>query len=179
MILNKLFASARFILLGLLPQLLFLLVYTPGYSQEKQENVTDANRVTNVKWTTKDEVIIINYDLKGAPDGKYEVKVVMKREGDNSFVAIPRTAEGDIGEGFFAGVGREIQWFYRRDYPQGLQGAGYYFEFQVKTVNQQSKWLYYVAGAAALTGGVLAFIVTRGQDHTPPVLELPTPPARP
>ncbi|MBI1806230.1 MAG: hypothetical protein HYR76_04155 [Ignavibacteria bacterium] len=166
----------RRIILGILPALLCILVKTPVIGQAQSN---EDNRTSNVRWTTKDEVIIINYDLTGSPDNKYEVNVLMKREKDDSFAANPHTVEGDIGEGVTAGTGKEIHWSYRRDYPQGFQGEGYYFEIHVKIINQQSKLIYYLAGAAALTGGLVALIVTSKQDHTTPTLELPTPPGRP
>ncbi|HLF14034.1 MAG TPA: hypothetical protein VI932_04020 [Bacteroidota bacterium] len=133
---------------------------------------------TNIRWTVKDDVIIINYDLLESVDIKYRVDVIMKREGDEAFAAIPLTVEGDIGEGFYAGKNREIRWYYRRDYPSGFQGAGYFFEFRVEKIGEDNTVLYYALGAAAIAGGVLAFIVGRSQEE-PAVVGIPGPPVRP
>jgi len=164
------------VIAGLIPLFCWFALNVPATGQDK---VRDEQRISNVRWTTKDEVIVINYDLNGSTEDQYTVDITMKRENDPSFSAVPHTVEGDVGEGFFAGTNREIQWYYRRDFPQGFQGEGYFFEIHVRTISHQSTWLYYALGAAAVTGGVIAILVTRGQDHTPPTLELPTPPARP
>jgi hypothetical protein len=102
----------------------------------------------------------------------------MKRDNDPSFEAEPITVEGDIGEGYFSGTNREIRWYYRRDYPAGFEGEGYYFEIHVKQLGKQSKWLYYTVGAAAVVGGVVAFLVSKNQDELPPG-GIPLPPGRP
>lgn len=177
MILMKLLRRRRAITLCVLPLLLGQLLAAPGLAGEADRD--GGEHGTNVQWRIKDDVITINYDLAGSSDETYVVTAVMKRENDSSFSAIPRTADGDIGEGHFAGKGREITWYYRRDYPQGLQGEGYYFEIQVQTVRRQDNLIYYIAGAAALTGGLVVFLIARDQNHTPPIPGLPTPPGRP
>jgi len=133
---------------------------------------------TNIRWEVKDEVIIITYDLLEATDIKYRVNVIMKREGEEAFAAVPLTVEGDVGEGFFAGRNREIRWYFRRDYPSGFQGAGYYFELRVEKIGEDNSTLYYLLGAGAIAGGVLAFIIGRSQEE-PPQVGLPGPPLRP
>jgi hypothetical protein len=166
----------RPIIIGLLPFFCCFLLDLPAVAQEK---IKDEQRISNIRWTTKDEVIVINYDLKGSPDDKYVVDIKMKKDNDASFAIVPITISGDVGEGPYAGTNREIQWYYRRDYPQGFQGEGYYFEIHVRTISHQDMMLYYILGGAALAGGIIAIAVTRGQNTTPPTLELPTPPARP
>jgi len=160
MILNKIFSYRRLIILGMLPLLLCLLVELPGFAQDSS---SDEARSANVRWTTKSVVIVINYDLIGETDAQYEIHILMKRENDPSFT----------------GNNREIRWYYRRDYPQGFQEEGYYFEIQVKTLAQSNTWLYYALGGAALTAGVIALIVSKNQTSSSSVLELPLPPGRP
>ena len=166
----------RSLTLCLFPLVLFFLLEAPAVGQEKaaQEATT-----TNVKWTTKGDVITVNYDLTGAAETKYEITIAMKKDSDPAFNAVPLTVEGDVGEGVLAGTKKEIQWYYRRDYPQGFQGEGYYFEIHVKTLKQQSTWLYYVIGGAAVTGGILALVLSKGQSNPVISNELPMPPARP
>lgn len=157
---------------------LFLLLIAPPPASAGDPPPDEEVQGTNVRWVVRDDVIIINYDLLESTDIKYRVDVIMKREGDEAFAAIPLTVEGDIGEGFFAGKNREIRWYFRRDYPSGFQGAGYYFEFRIEKVGEDNTMLYYALGAAAIAGGVIAFIVGRSQE-TPPVVGIPGPPARP
>lgn len=178
MILTTLLRYQRPIIIALLPLLCLLLLDVTAFAQDKTKPSEEA-KTANIKWQTKEDVIVINYDLNESSDNKYLVSVVMKREGYPAFSVTPVSTEGDIGTGFFAGVGREIRWYYRRDIPQGLQGTGYYFEFHVKAVKESSSLLYYVVGAVAVTGGLIALLVSRGQDTTVPPLELPTPPGRP
>jgi hypothetical protein len=167
----------RIIVSGLLPLLTLLLIIDPAMAG--QEPAQDEGvQPTNVKWSVKDDIIIINYDLSSNPDSKYRVDVTMKRESDPEFTAVPLTIEGDVGEGYFAGKNREIRWYYRRDYPQGFQGEGYYFEIRIVETGKESVWLYYAIGAAAVTGGVLAFLISKNQGDIP-VGTIPGPPGRP
>ena len=166
----------RPIILGLLPLLLVLLIDLPLRAQGKAGG---EGQITNLKWKTKDDVIVITYDLNELPENNYDISVVLKREGAPEFSVIPLAIEGDIGIGPYAGPSREARWYFRRDIPQGLQGTGYFFEIHVKTVKQRSNLLYYVVGAVAVTGGLVALLVSRNQDTSVPILELPTPPARP
>jgi hypothetical protein len=174
MILSHLSRYERPIILGLLPLLLLLLVGVPVRAQTKAEA-----QITNLKWKTKDDVIVITYDLNESTENNYDVSVILKREGTPDFSVVPLAIEGDIGTGPYAGPNREARWYFRRDIPQGLLGTGYYFEIHVKTVKPHSNLLYYVVGAVAVTGGLVALLVSRGQDTSVPVLELPTPPGRP
>ena len=176
MILTKFLQYQKPILFGLLPLLFALLIDVPAFAQEKS---SDEEKPTNVKWSTKEDIIIINYDLNSPTEEKYDVSIIMKREGDDSFAVVPAAVEGDIGTGLFAGTGREIRWYYRRDFPQGLQGSGYYFEIHIKMIKESSKLIYYIVGAAAVTGGLIVLLVSRNQNTTIPPLDLPTPPARP
>jgi len=165
------------LILGLLP-LLFCLLANVTALADGGDPVQDEVQGTNIRWEVKDEVIIINYDLLEPTDIKYRVNVIMKREGEEAFTAIPLTMEGDVGEGFLAGRNKEIRWYYRRDYPSGFQGAGYYFELRVEKIGEDNSTLYYLLGAGAIAGGVLAFIIGRSQE-TPPQVGLPGPPLRP
>lgn len=174
MIINKIYSLSRSLIYILLPILLSIFVDIQSYAQSSVDDI----RAINVKWTMKNEVIILSYDLTGSPDIKYEVKVIMKRENDTTFYAIPNSVEGDIGEGYFSGVKKEIRWYYRRDYPQGLQGEDYYFEIEVKEVAKQNALLYYIAGGVVVTAGVVALLMSKNPS-VPPPRELPFPPVRP
>lgn len=166
----------RVIILMMLPFLLTLLLDSGVAAQQKSDQ---EGKTSNVQWAMKDEVIIINYDLNGSPGAKYQVGVVMRKEGDSTFSVVPKTLEGDVGIGLFAGTSREIRWYYRRDFPDGFPGGGYYIEIEVTPVSSSNPWLYYGLGAAAVAGGLVVYLLTRSQSSTPPVVELPGPPGRP
>jgi hypothetical protein len=176
MIFQRLNILIRPVIIGLLPMLMVLLFKIDSFGQDQS---ADEPRGTNVRWSIKNEAIIINYDLIGNPESKYDVKIIMKRENDPSFTATPVTTEGDIGEGFFGGVNRAIRWYFRRDYPQGFQGEGYYFEVRVTNITPKSTWLYYAIGGAAVVAGVVALIVSKNQSKNTSTSELPLPPDRP
>jgi hypothetical protein len=177
MILTSILRYRRGIVLFVLPFLGILLLHLPV----EAEGSTTGNetRGTNIKWTTKGDLIVVNYDLGVGPDTKVSVNVVMKKEDDPGFSAVPQTVEGDVGEGYFGGTNKEIRWYYRRDYPQGFQGEGYYFEIHVQELGVPLTWLYYVIGGAALTGGLVALLVSKNQNTVTPAVELPLPPDRP
>lgn len=174
MIINKIYNLSQFLIYILLPILLNIFVDVQSFAQSSVDDV----RAVNVKWALKNEVIVLNYELPGSPDKKYDVKVIMKRESDPIFYAVPATVEGDIGEGYFSGLKKEIRWYYRRDYPQGLQGEDYFFEIQVKEVAKPNTLLYYIAGGVAVTAGVVALLMSKNPSSPPP-RELPFPPVRP
>jgi hypothetical protein len=174
MIINKSFNMRRIIIFGLLPLLTILSLNGQSYAQSTSDEI----QPTNVKWTVKNEVIVVNYDLPGSPDVKYGLNVIMKRESDSSFGAVPISVEGDIGDGYFAGTNKEIRWYYRRDFPQGLQGEDYYFEIHVKPVAKDNSLLYYIGGGVAVAAGIVALLVHKNPGSPPPT-ELPFPPVRP
>ncbi len=101
--LTKMLRYQKPILLGLLPLLFALLIDVPAFAQEKS---SDEEKPTNVKWSTKEDTIIINYDLNSPAEEKYDVSIIMKREGDDAFSIVPSAVEGDIGVGLFAGSGK-------------------------------------------------------------------------
>jgi hypothetical protein len=174
----KLSRYQRPIIFSLMPFLCVLLVWTPAFARKNGTN--EDPKSSNVKWTTKNDVIIINYDLTGSPDDKYIVSVLMKKENDETLIIQPLTMEGDVGEGFFSGNNKEIRWYYRRDYPQGFPGKGYYFEIQVKEISQSNPLLYYIAGGVAVVGGLVALLASKNQTNEPPPAgDLPFPPVRP
>jgi hypothetical protein len=167
----------RYITLGLLPLLLLLFLQVPAVGADVP---APEGETSNVTWTTRGDIIVINYDLEGEPESRFEVLITMKRENDSAFAIVPRTIEGHIGEGVSAGEKREAQWYYRRDYPLGFSGKGYYFEIEVKKMEVRSNMLYYLVGGAAIVGGIIAIIASQNQPSGPPPPgDLPYPPVRP
>jgi hypothetical protein len=169
--------NRRLITIIIFPILALFLFHIPLAARMKEGNEA---KVANVRWATKNDILVVNYDLNGPSDSKYEIDIVMKNERDPDFSVIPTAVDGDIGQGAFAGANREIRWYYRHDYPKGFEGEGYYIEIHVKTVTDQSNLLYYIVGGAALTGGLIALVVGKGQSSTGNgIHDLPMPPARP
>ena len=167
----------RLITIVVLPVLALFLFHEPAEARKRKD---EEPKVTNIRWVTKNDMIVVNYDLKGSSDAKYEIDIVMKNEKDATFSLVPTSVDGDIGQGMFAGTNREIRWYYRHDYPKGFEGAGYYIEIHAKTVGGQSNLLYYIIGAAAVTGGVIALVVGKGQSSGGNgITYLPMPPGRP
>jgi len=161
----------------ILPFLCLFLFYLPASARRKKD---EEPKVTNIRWVMKSDMIVVNYDLVGSADAKYEVDIAMKNEKDAAFSVVPASVDGDVGQGSFAGPNREIRWYYRHDYPKGFEGIGYYIEIHVKTISDQSNLLYYIIGAAAVTGGVIALVVGKGQNSGGGgVTYLPMPPGRP
>jgi len=175
MILKTIARYQRTIILAMLPFVLLFVLEIPATAQD----TSPAPYVSNIKWSAKGDIITVTYDLNGSADATYNIITVMKRENDPLFRAVPAAAEGDLGEGISAGVSREFRWYYRRDFPQGFIGEGYYFEVEVKQLPTSHTWMYYAIGGAALTIGIVALIASRHQNSTRPVIELPYPPPRP
>lgn len=176
MIIQKFSKITKPLIIGLAPLLLILLIRVEAFAQTQS---SEEPQGTNVQWSIKNDAIIITYDLIGDPDAKYDVRIIMKRENDPSFNATPVTAEGEMGEGYFAGTNKTIRWYFRRDYPQGFQGEGYYFEVRVRNISPKSNWLYYAIGGVAVAAGVIALIVSNSQSEKNGAVELPLPPTRP
>ena len=167
----------RWIAGGLLVLFLSMVIDIPAFAQDQSSREV---QVTNVKWALKQNLIVITYDLNGSSEARYDVSIAMRNESDTSFSIIPATAEGDIGTGQFMGVDREIRWYFRKDFPQGFQGEGYYFEIFVKPIQQKRNFLYYVVGGAAVTVGIVALLLGTSSPERPPSTPyLPGPPVRP
>ncbi|HZY09729.1 MAG TPA: hypothetical protein VFF29_01100 [Bacteroidota bacterium] len=138
-------------------------------------------RVSSVDWKVVGDIILITYDLVGSTEESYEISVVLLREKDPSFKAIPKSLAGDVEKGNFVGKGREIRWEYKKDFPEGLQGEDFYFEVSVQTISGGSSLLYIVIGGAVAAGGAVALLGGKKSESTPgpPGTELPSPPPRP
>ncbi len=154
--------------------LLNVFLFEPILAQVTAEDVL----VQNVKWVIKSDVIIINYDLVGSLKTQYEIKVVMKKQDDPIFEFTPRAVEGDIGVGNFAGIKKEITWYYRRDIPQGITSdEKYYFVINVKEIKSSKSWIYYIVGGILATGAIILLLSDKSKDQGQK--ELPYPPGRP
>ena len=166
------------IVFGLLPSLLCLLIQVSGYARTPQSGETP---IRNVRWMQKGDVIIINYDLVGLPEDEYDVSVVVRQKNDSTFAVAPFSVQGDVGVKQRAGINKGIRWQYRLDFPQGLNGATYYFELTARMPSKPGNLLYYVIGGSALAAAGFIALVAGNHENTPAAgaPELPLPPPRP
>ncbi len=174
----KLFKYRRPIITVLMCCLLSMLFDISAFARTMPD---DEIFVRNQDWTVRGDVAIISFDLVAPADKNYKVSIVLRRESDNSFRVVPKSVSGVIGEGKFAGTGREVRWFYTNDIPGGLKGNDYYFEIVVEPIGAGSAWLYYVLGGAAVAGGGAAYFILQGSKAAAATgtNELPAPPPRP
>jgi len=113
--------------------------------------------VKNVQFKDSGETILIRYDFNGNTEKKYHVSLLLSYDYGKSFKIIPRSLSGDVGRNVNPGIGKEIIWNLKRDYPDGLIGDGFVFAVDVKFQKEKSKIPYYAVGACVL-GGAFYFI---------------------
>lgn len=155
---------------ALLLLLLGLAVQSTALSQQAAQIEP---RVENAKWTMQRGVVVITYELAAPVDKTYEVVVVLKKESDSRFSLIPKSVEGAIGKGKYAGGMRKVFWDYKKDVAAGLVGDDYWFEITAnELIEGRSNTLYYVGGIAVVGALVAWRIITDGND----VQKLPDPP---
>jgi len=83
----------------LLAFLIFMIIYLTASAQT----------VENVQFrVTADDKIVVTYDISGS--GSYDVSLSVSNDGGQSFIIVPRTVSGDVGEGVKAGTGKTIVW---------------------------------------------------------------------
>jgi hypothetical protein len=175
MIISRIYLHRRPLIFGLVLFLLCMLIDVPVFARTEDEGEP---HVTNVNWTIDGEDIIITYDLVAPINTTYDIGLTMLREGSPTFSVVPRSVEGDVGQGDFSGAGKTIRWHFRSDVPEGLYGEGYYFQITVKPVGGGLPW-YTVALGVAVLGGVVALLAGKKGEDATKSSELPNPPVRP
>lgn len=117
-------------LLAFASSILFLAVFRldggPMY-QEKPE-------VRNINLDLQENIATITYDLIARLDGTFDVAAFLTKEGDPTYRIPIKSATGDIGRGKFAGLGRKIQWEWKKDLPKDFAGGAVAVEFEVTMV---------------------------------------------
>ncbi len=144
-------------------------------------DAASGGKVTDVRFSVSGLRVIIEYDLQGDPNAEYSVAVELRNRADPSFRYSPKALRGDIGLGKYAGNNRKIVWNMSREFPQGLQGTGYYFVVSVDEVKPASStgilaWIG--AGAVAVAAVVTYVVVMHNGGPTSPA-SYPSPPGRP
>lgn len=161
----------------ILPILLGLAANSSAWSRQVAQA---APRVENAKWTMQGGVVVITYELAAPVDKTYEVAVVLKKESDSRFSLTPKSVEGAIGKGKYAGGTRQVFWDYKKDVAAALAGDDYWFEITAnELIERGSNALYYVGGIAVV-GALVAWrwddiilIITRPQKLPDPPTALP------
>jgi hypothetical protein len=120
--------------------------------------------VRNVRFELSGQLIVVFYDLQGPEGGDYVVKLLLKRKQDPSFQYAPRSLTGDVGQGRFAGVNRQISWDIQKEFQEGLEGADYYFVVEAEMISSRTSILWYIGGGAAIIAGVAAFLLGKGAE---------------
>jgi hypothetical protein len=146
------------------------------------EGTKSSDIVENVKYNVVNGRVMINYDLEGNADETYKVFLTLRRTGNSNIIYTPISVSGDIGEGHFAGSGRQIIWDMSKDFPEGLSGEDYYFVINATETSSSISSLVWIGiGVAAAAGAVAAFIFSHNgngssQEKVP---SFPMPPGRP
>jgi len=125
----------------------------------------DEVKVQNVRFDIEGTRIVVRFDLQGPLDREYNVKMLLRREGNPSFVHVPRSVLGDLGEGKFAGLSRQITWDILKEFPDGLEGDDFYFVVDVELIKPTSKLIWWIGGGAAVVGG--AFLLLKDTIFPP------------
>ena len=128
-----------------------LLLLFSVYVVSAQEKI----RVQNVRFEVAGTRVVVGYDLEGPADRDYIVKVILRREANQSFLHLPKTITGDVGEGRFVGKSKQAAWDILKEFPQGLDGDDFYFVVDVEVIKPGSTLLYWIGGGAAVVGGAV------------------------
>jgi len=175
------------LLIGVKALIVTLLLITQGstiMAQTENGNKTSSN-VENVSYKVSGSKVIINYDLIGNSKQLYKVSLILRRTSSTDVKYVPKTVTGDIGEGKFAGEGRQIIWDIEKDFPGGLSGEDYYFIIQAEKVNPSSSdFLLWTGLGVAAAAAIVTYIVVGNQNGTsnpeiPGGGTFPPPPGRP
>jgi len=130
---------------------LALLLLFSVYVVSAQEKI----RVQNVRFEVAGTRVVVGYDLEGPAGRDYIVKVILRREANQSFLHIPKMINGDVGEGRFVGKSKQVTWDILKEFPQGLDGDDFYFVVDVEMIKPGSNLLYWIGGGAAVVGGAV------------------------
>jgi len=141
----------------------------------------DPIKVVNVRFEIVGTKIVVHYDLEGPLDRDYTVRIILKREHNQTYVHMPRSVVGEVGEGRFAGPSRQITWDVLKEFSQGLEGDDYYFVIEVELVSKGISPLWYIGGGVGVIGGVVGYLLSKGGAAavSPAVEAFPKPIGRP
>jgi hypothetical protein len=121
---------------------------------------------------------VITYDLTADPEKDCNIGLVLLDEKNPDFKFIPAYVSGEIGKGKFVSGAKEVRWDFKKEFPEGLHGEGFYFEVTTEYVGG-FPWLTAGIGAAAVGGGLFAILGSKKNSGNSTATTLPVPPGRP
>jgi len=84
--------------------------------------------VSNVRFESYDDSVVVFYDLQGDANQEYNVSLTLKREEFVTFQVVPKHVIGDIGNGIAPGLKRRIVWNPTHEFIISPDITDYYFE---------------------------------------------------
>jgi len=154
---KKMGMSKHFRFIFLLP--FFLIFVSRLFSQGLQ--------VSNVRFEDRGETIVVKYELSGTSGRKYKVSLLLSDDYGVSFNIKPRAVFGDVGKSIKPGLGKQITWYMKKDFPNGLKGEGFVFAVDAELQKGKSKFSLYFLGTG-IVGGVVYFVAkSKGGKTTP------------
>jgi hypothetical protein len=123
-------------------------------------------KVENIRVEKDDERFVILYDLAGPKDEEYAVRLSLRREGDPKFRMDLSSATGDVGKGSYSGKERRIVWDSKKEFPDGLTGADFFFVVDAEISSGGiSPWVW-IGGGAVAAGLAVVLLGSKKSDGT-------------
>jgi len=129
--------------------LFYFIIVSSSFSQDF--------KVSNVRFEDRDETIVVKYDLNGTSGKKYKVSLLLSDDYGASFNIKPRAVFGDVGKSIKPGLGKQITWYIKKDFPDGLSGDGFVFAVEAELQKGRRKFPLYFLGTG-IVGGVVYFV---------------------
>jgi hypothetical protein len=144
----------------------------------------DEIKAANISFKVAGQVVVIYYDLNASADQFYKVSLTLKKRFDTTFTYTPVDISGDVGPSVIPGENRIVTWKLADEFPKGLPGEDCFFVIGVESGTESKSGispLIWIAGGAAVVGGVILAVVLKGSTTVPPVPanNFPNPPGRP
>ena len=134
--------------------------------------------VSNVRFESYDDSIVVFYDLQGDANQEYDVSLTLKREEFVTFQVVPKQVSGDIGNGVVQGLKRRIVWNPTHEFIITPDNTDYYFEVKASIASGGIRWYYYAA-AAVVGGGAAALLLSKKTSGGEAQVPIGAPPLRP
>ena len=134
--------------------------------------------VTDLTFDQTNNGVSIHYDLKGENDKDYDVDLFLQLKGQEEELRLEKVI-GDVGEGKFAGVKKNILWDMHNEIGNRYSGLEGVLNLKVEKSQGGISWIIYTIGAA-VAGGVAA-VLTLGKKADGGTTQTPigAPPPRP
>ena len=145
----------------------------------------DDIKAGNISFKIAGQVVVIYYDLNAPADQLYKVTLTLKKRFDATFTYTPVDISGDVGQSVVPGENRIITWKLADEFPKGLPGEDCFFVVGVEPgapAGFEITPLMWIAGGAAVVGGVLLAVLLKADKTVPPLPPtpgFPSPPGRP